>query len=539
MKKCAIYVRVSTDKDEQKKSLEIQETMFTELLAERGWDLYKIYKDIETGTTSKRPALQQMIQDAKDKKFDIILAKELSRLARNGKLSYQIKHLAEQNEFDIITLDNAIDTTKGQSHMFGLYAWMYEQESQKISERVKHTFRTTALQGKFKGSTPPFGYHIVNRKLYVRDDFTVDIVKRIFQEYISGKGFARIAHELNKEGIPTPGQIIGRRNAGTLWQDSTIRLILTNPHYVGDLVQFRETTISVTTKKRRKINKEDQIVVENTHEPIIAREVFETVQQLIESRKRKRPYAQKHLFTNIAFCACCGRSMHFKANRKGYVCGNYNKHRDIVCTAHFVKEAELTEVLTKDITNLFQRLNQDNFKSILEKQVSKIIKKDKAKLSKIQKELETLKAEKVEALRMKVRKELTDEEYQILIEDNNKRLTELTNEKQSLETSISESSTALNVDVLNNELRKFVAKPAITPDLLNKLIERIEIKEDGSPRIYYRFSNAYISSIFFRATHSTPRALSVETYRRVELLSFDIHHLQGYADREQGLLDYS
>lgn len=96
MKKVAIYVRVSTDKDEQKKSLEMQENMFTDLMAERGWDLFKIYKDIQSGTTSKRPALQEMIQDAKDKKFDVILAKELSRLARNGELSYQIKHLAER-----------------------------------------------------------------------------------------------------------------------------------------------------------------------------------------------------------------------------------------------------------------------------------------------------------------------------------------------------------------------------------------------------------------------------------------------------------
>ncbi|HCX50674.1 MAG TPA: hypothetical protein DG757_16960 [Bacillus sp. (in: Bacteria)] len=86
--------------------------------------------------------------------------------------------------------------------------------------------------------------------------------------------------------------------------------------------------------------------------------------------------------------------MHFKANRKGYVCGNYNKHRDIVCSAHFVKEIELKETLNKEIANLFQRLSQDNFKDILEKQVNKIIKNDKAKLSKITKELEALKAEK-------------------------------------------------------------------------------------------------------------------------------------------------
>jgi len=108
---------------------------------------------------------------------------------------------------------------------------------------------------------------------------------------------------------------------------------------------------------------------------------------------------------------------------------------------------------------------------------------------------------------MKVRKELTDEEYQVLIEDNNKRLAELAKEKQIIESSLEESSTALNVDALNHELKKYVANPLITPELINKLIERIEIKEDGSPRIYYRFSNSYISSIFFRATHSTRRGL--------------------------------
>lgn len=521
MKKCAIYVRVSTDKIEQQKSLELQESMFTELMAERGWDLFRIYKDIQSGTTSKRPALQEMIQDAKDKKFDVILAKELSRLARNGELSYQIKNLAEQNEFDIITLDNAIDTTKGESHMFGIYAWLYEQESQRISERVKHSLRISAQQGNFKGSIPPFGYHVVSGKLFVRDDFTVDVVKRIFRDYIAGKGFGKIANELSKEGIPTPGQTVGRKNSGVYWHDSTIRIILSNPHYTGDLVQNRETTASVTTKRRKKVDKSEQIIVENTHEAIISRQDFETVQQLIQQRKRKRPYAKKHLFTNIAFCADCGRSMHYKANRKGYVCGNYNKRKGILCTDHHFKEAGLMDLLTLEIKSLFQRLNEDNYLSILEKEVNRIIKKDKAQLSKIEKELEALKNEKIEALRMKVRKEISDEEYQLLIEDNNQKLTELTTKKQSIEEALNESSSALNIDALNKELEGFIANPTLTPEFLHKFIERIEIKEDGSPRIFYRFSNSYISSIFFRVTHSTQRGLNV-VRRHIDIVVFTL-----------------
>ncbi|AQS54747.1 hypothetical protein [Novibacillus thermophilus] len=108
-----------------------------------------------------------------------------------------------------------------------------------------------------------------------------------------------------------------------------------------------------------------------------------------------------------------------------------------------------------------------------------------------------MKNEKIEALRMKVRKEIRDEEYQLLIEDNNQKLTELTTKKQSIEEALNESSSALNIDALNKELEEFIANPTLTPEFLHKFIERIEIKEDGSPRIFYRFSNSYISSIFF------------------------------------------
>lgn len=389
--------------------------------------------------------------------------------------------------------------------MFGIYAWLYEQESQRISKRVKGTLRLTAKQGVFQGSIPPLGYFVENGKLFVRKDYTVEVVKRIFEGYISGKGFSRIANELTKEGIPTPGQIVNRKNRGLLWQDSTIKVILSNPHYTGDLVQHRETTTSVTTKKRKKVDRNKQIIVENTHEPIISKQDFEIVQKLMEERKRSRPYAKKHLFTNIAYCADCGRSMHYKANRKGYVCGNYNKHKDIICTAHFIKEENLIALLTDEIKQLFQLLNENNFNSILEKKINSMIKKDRVQLSKTIKEIESLKSEKVEALRMKVRRELSDEEYQLLLTDNNLRLTDLTSRRKIIEKSLNESSTSLNFDTLNKELNVFISTPILTPNFLHKFIERIEIKENGSPKIYYRFSDSYISSIFFQATRHTPR----------------------------------
>lgn len=252
--RAAVYIRVSTNKIEQKQSLQNQKELFMNFLTEKGWDLFDIYLDIESGTKSlKRPALKRMIEDAELKKFDIILAKELSRLARNGQLSYEIKNFAENRGIHILTLDNAIDTLSGNTQMFGLYAWMYEQESQRISERVKASLSTRARAGKFKGSIPPYGYYVENGVLQIRKDFTPDVVRRIFSSYLSGKGFDRIARELIEDGIPTPSEVAGKRNASSLWHGSTIRKMLENPHYTGDLVQQRETSINVTTEKRKRM----------------------------------------------------------------------------------------------------------------------------------------------------------------------------------------------------------------------------------------------------------------------------------------------
>lgn len=295
----AIYIRISTNKEEQKQSLENQKELFMNLLSEKGWDLFDIYLDIESGTKSnKRPALKRMIEDAKMKKFDIILAKELSRLARNGQLSYEIKNLAEIQGIHILTMDGAIDTLSGNTQMFGLYAWMYEQESQRTSERVKTALQIRAKIGKFKGSIPPYGYYVENGILKVRVDSTPDVVRRIFNSYLLGKGFDRIARELLEDDLPTPSEIAGKRNASSLWHGSTVRKILENQHYIGNLVQQKETSISVTTEKRKKIDPANYVVIENTHEPIISKDDFHVVQQLISERKRKRPYA-KNIYSQI------------------------------------------------------------------------------------------------------------------------------------------------------------------------------------------------------------------------------------------------
>ncbi|MCM3024186.1 recombinase family protein [Heyndrickxia ginsengihumi] len=487
--KCAIYIRVSTDHDEQKTSLKHQRAQAVQYVNKNGWDVYEFYEDIQSGTTSKRKELQRLIRDANAKKFEVIITKEFSRLARNVSLAYQIKEIAQKNRIHIITLDGAVNTYENGNtgHMFGIYTSMYEMEAQNTSNRVKGYRRAVAHKGLFKGSIPPLGYKAIKGKLYVRDDFTPDLVKRIFKEYISGKGFDHIAKDLTLEGIPTPGQIAGRSNAGVNWQGSSIRKILENPHYTGDLVQGRSTTQDVTSKMRNYPDPKDYIIVKNTHEPIISREDFEAVQLLIANKRKKRPYQEKHLFTNTIFCADCGRGMHYRVNSKGYMCGNYVKLGPSKCSDHLVRENELKAAILEDIHSLIGTLQNEKVMKNLESRVKKQKQIEVKKLKDIEEEIEKYKKRKKRALDDYYDENTTKEEYNEYVDVTNKEIEALLVKKQELLSSLNTKDDTLAFTELKKRLEEYMDIKELTPDILHRLIERIEIKADGNARIHYRF----------------------------------------------------
>ena len=490
--RCAVYIRVSTDKLEQRKSLTNQKELFLNYIADKGWDLEKLYVDVETGTTDKRQQLQQLIEDAKQKKFDIILAKELSRLARNGGLSYQIRDIAERHRVDIITLDNAINTLENNNQMFGLYAWMYEQESQRTSDRVKAALRNRAKNGLFKGSNAPYGYEVINGKLSIRNDETPDVIRRIYREYMQGNGFDRIARGLYEDGIPTPAQIAGKKNASDKWMGSSVRVLLTNPHYTGALVQGRTTTKSVTSKLRDDVDENTHIIHLDSHEAIISKEDYKVVQQHMKERKRKRPKQEKHLFTNTAFCADCGKSMHFKANKKGYICGNYNKHGHKACTNHHVLDTTLRDTIISDIQALMSSLKSDNFISHTMKEIDIKNKRTEKRIETVQKEIKGLKQRKAKFIINRTDGKMSEEEFEIVNEITNDEIQTLKKKQLYLEESLVIQQNESSLKEITKQIEEIVKLNELSPELLHRLINRIEIKADGSPRIFYKFSSNHL-----------------------------------------------
>lgn len=482
--RCAIYIRVSTDREEQKSSIENQHLLFQQYTTERSWEVVEEYIDIESGTTSKRENLQRLINDMSKDKFDIILSKELSRLSRNGALSYQIRDNAMKYNVKLLTLDGAINTLQDSSQMFGLYTWIYENEAEKTSERTKAALRARAKCGYFIGSIAPYGYYIKDKQLKIREDDTPHIVKRIFQEYLAGQGCDKIAKTLTKEQIPTPSKIAHKRNASMFWYGSTIKSILKNRHYIGDLVQGKEATISATCKKRKKIETDNVIVVPNTHEAIITKEMFDAVQLMLKSRHKTRPAPQTRLFSNLLFCKDCKKAMHYRANRSGYICGTYGKKGKDYCTSHVIKESALYTAILEDINRLLKHTNITYSSSYLKKYIRKEVTSLTKYTHALQKELKEAEQQNIVYLKRLSDQIITRDEYNLL-----KNPTQpIKNKIYSNNLLIKELADPSVLESLEQLIRQKHIY-TLTPAIVNLFIERIEIQDSYHVDVYYKFKN--------------------------------------------------
>lgn len=495
--RAAVYVRVSTDKPEQKDSLVYQKQYFEHYIKEKGWEVYDFYVDVKTGTVENRDGFKKMLDDAQKGVFDIILAKELSRLARNQGLSMKLKELLENNSVDLITMDGAIDTLDNKTNNFGLYAWIYEQEAQRTSDRVKATLTTRAKNGLYKGSNPPYGYNVKEGKLYIADDETPEIVRRIYREYLEGKGFDAIARGLYNESIKTPSQVANKKNQSPLWHGSTVRLILENPHYTGDLVQGRTETMSVTNKNR-KINDESKYIkVLNAHEKIINKEEFKTVQSLIVSRRRKtadnkssRPHINVNLFTGLIYCEDCGSGFHFKRNRRGYICGRYDKHGKKACSAKLVIEDELIDIIKNDLKKLSGRLGDTEVYSKLKDRLNKNRSRAGKELKAIENKIESIAKFKTNALEKFILEDITKADYDLITSSKDNELNRLIQRKDSVLKEFSEEIDENLLNKLKSEVDEKLGFNNINREVLNRFVDKIIVSNNGIVKIYYKFNGS-------------------------------------------------
>lgn len=488
----AIYCRVSTEEQsENGYSIDEQERLLEEWCKKMGYVIYKCYSDrgISGKNIKDRPALKELLSDAKAGKFDMVISWKINRVSRKLEDVLKIVNLLEKNNITFKSYSEPFETDTPAGRMqFQMMALIGEFERGTIAQNVKMGMIAKAKSGNWCGGRV-LGYDLVpnnspeeekkgKNKLKINEK-EAEIVRFIFNEYSKGKGYKAITNQINKLGYKT--------KKGNDFSVGSIRDILTNPVYIGEIrYNVRQNW---SEKRRRNINP-NPIRVKGKHEAIIDRELWDKVQLILESKKGKpsRIYDGEYPLTGILRCPKCGAGMVIsrttntladgsKKRIAYYCCGNWKNKGTSVCNSNTIRVDKANEYVFKKIEELVS--NEAMIKAVV-KNINKE-RKDKVKPAKrllgdIDKELEKLDKRKRKIFEAYEDDILTKEEFQTRKDELNEKIRILEEEKKPLLNTISEEvSEEIPYEFIKDILMNFskILNSSVSREQQKKLLHMI------------------------------------------------------------------
>ena len=344
---CA-YARVSSGKDEMLHSLSAQISYYSEYIQScNEWEYAGVYADSAmTGTKDSRPEFQRMLADCKAGKIDMIITKSISRFARNTvTLLETVRELKELN-VDVYFEEQNIHSMSGDGElMLTILASFAQEESLSVSENCKWRIRNEFKQGKMPMSLKRlYGYIRTSDGGFEIVENEAEVIRYIFNAYLEGLSVKTITTKLIADSAPPPN--------GIRWGQKAVRYILSNEKYIGDLLLQKEFISDHLSKKKTKnCGQLNQYYVENNHEPIVSREIFNAVQSEIQKRAEKYTgYSEvkSFPFTKKIICEHCGayytrKISHCsdKYRRAFWNCATYLRQGKAFCPAKKIPEETL------------------------------------------------------------------------------------------------------------------------------------------------------------------------------------------------------
>lgn len=309
VKKAACYCRVSTKKEEQLQSLEMQKQYFTEYCrSNNGYELYGIYADegISGKSLKNRKAFDRMIRDARDGCFNVILVKDFSRFARNTVDLLTTVRMLKDMGVEVYFVNYNMTNLGDSELVITMMGALAQEESAALSKKLKLSKNMTAEKGRVPNFV--FGYDRIDKFTLVPNEHEAGWVRRIFDMYVNeGIGTARIAEYLNNNGVMT------KKKIAKGWTQHVISCMLRNELYVGKVINKKSEIADFKTGRRKEYDRDDWIIVDKPELRIVDAELFETGQKLLASRKDsfhldgKRP-SSKYPLSNLIACANDGYS---------------------------------------------------------------------------------------------------------------------------------------------------------------------------------------------------------------------------------------
>lgn len=527
-----IYCRLSKDDGAEGDSASIitQKTILTDYVKQQGWCIAQTYiDDGYTGRNFDRPRFQQMIKDIEAGLIDCVITKDLSRLGRNYLDCgiYLEVFFPEHNVRYIAVNDNVDTLNKAAMDITPFRNILNDMYSADISVKIKSAKRARFNQGKFMGSTAPYGYmkDPNDKNHLIIDERVAPIVRKIFNLAYHGNGIQKIMHWVNTQNILRPAAYSSEQgnngferyfkdneNNRTVWSQNSVRMILRSPVYAGHLTGYKRPTISLKSKKRPSRLPEEWETICNTHEGIVSQEVFDTVQRLITSRRGKNESGYDNVFAGLIKCADCGSFMAAgSANRRKrdniidcivYSCGGYTRYGKDSCSKHSLEARDVHNAVIDDI-NYWANIALHDTKAVktLQQQMNamdlnhvKSAEREKRRLSKRLAELDKLFSSLYED---KVMERITERNFALMSEKYEREQLETENRLKEIESELTAKGISDRGAVDFVSLAgQFKGITDLTAATVNALIDKITVSEritgeDGTVnqpiKIYYKF----------------------------------------------------
>ncbi len=511
-----IYIRLSQEDKDKKyesdsESVINQKELLRSYVKNNNFNLVKEYVDDGySGTDFERPGFQKMLEDINNKKINCIIVKDLSRLGRDHVMTgYYIETFFPENNIRFISILESYDSFKNQasndSSTFIIACNDYY--SKQNSVKIRNVLNEKRKNGKFVGSLPCFGYmrDPEDKGHLIPNPETAPVVKNIFKWRADGIGPTEIANRLNKAKVQTPSgykktnyssRLIDRDN----WNISTVKKILCNRIYTGDLVQHTQTKVNYKSKKKITLDEKLWIIVENTHEALVDKDTFNYVNTLRKRNTRNyevKTNREKRLLEGKLFCKECQNRLTVLYRKKlDYWSVNCNRYsRDPVrgrCYSHFYPynylEEQILEQINKSVSKLIKELDVNELNSEIVKNIhkettdiDKVIKELQIEKDKITNRLATLYNDRCDGI-------ISVDAYKVLASESENKLKQI---NESIDNELVKKYKIKNkVSILPNytkKIKKLLDLNKPKKELIDTLIDKIVIDKDRNITIIYKY----------------------------------------------------
>lgn len=529
--KVGIYLRLSQEdlREGDSVSIDNQRMILTKYVKEKGWTLVDTYVDNGwTGTDFNRPEVQRLLDDAKSGRINIIVVKDLSRFGRNYiQVGQYIDYIFPLNNIRFIALNDGVDTADRNStalEMMPIINLFNEWHASSTSKKIKAVVEANAKAGKYGCKQAAYGYIKGDDEKHtpIINPETAPVVLSIFKMRAQGISPRHIADKLNEDGILNPTDyhysIIGKEPTIAmrhLWSGATVKNILQNRIYLGQLAQLRRTTVSHKNHKVVYKDESDWVIVENNHEPIITQELWDRVREVENSVSNGKPMKTGYVnpLCGLMFCADCGFKMQVATTWRGikktpdavpyrsYNCTSYRLFGKNACDSHYITERCIEKLIVDNI-RLMARLVIDDeeaarkrFLAIKNQGDAEKTANSRKNLAANQKRISELQGLIQSVYEDKYLGKITETSCGVLLSKYETELKALQEEQAKLTARLdTEKQNAEDVDKFIERVKKYADVQKLTREMCLELIEYVTIDKHPSDRkaerdihIYYKF----------------------------------------------------